>query len=109
MEKPHWSDAVIHNAVSGTAFRVLERYSLSGKNTGFVVVCESRRCYTHIRGTPWPLGLLPAGMSPEDRKAVVAWATARIERDWEAAFRCAVNGEPMPDPFKPEVSDEESA
>jgi hypothetical protein len=99
-----WSDALIAGR-AGDYRRVLERYLLPGKATGFVVVCEHRRCFRQIRFLISPLGLLPRGVSPEDRKAVVAWAIRRGEQLRDIAFRHAVSGAPMPDPFSEEVSD----
>jgi hypothetical protein len=104
MAKKDWSDMLIQHNADGDTRRVFERYLLPGKHTGYVVVCSNRRCFHQIRSIISPLGLLPTGMSPEDRKAVVAWATARMQKQTDDAFRHAANGTRMPDPFT-EVDD----
>ncbi|NBT75761.1 MAG: hypothetical protein EBT15_07305 [Betaproteobacteria bacterium] len=73
---------------------------LPGKGTGFVVVCEGRKCFSEFRGQFTPLGLLPTNLSPEDRKGVVKWALFEMHYLTQLSFRHAVSGEPLPDPFK---------
>lgn len=96
-----WSDDRVMEVSTGRTWRVLERYLLPGRNTGFVLVCSNRACFTEIRGYRWPLGLLPHDVSPEDRKAVVRWATSESEKRSKAALRAAVEGTTPPHPFNP--------
>lgn len=88
-----WANDTVVEVATGRTWRVLERYLFPGKNTGFVLVCSNRACFTEIRSYRQPLGRLPHGVSPEDRSAVVAWAVKRREEQTQDAFRCAVTGE----------------
>lgn len=94
-----WANDRVLEVATGRTWRVLERYLLPGKNTGFVLVCSNRACFTEIRGFRHPLGRLPHDVSPEDRKAVVQWASQRREQQTRDAFRHAVTGEPIPNPL----------
>lgn len=100
-----WSNDRVWEVATGRTWRVLERYILPGKNTGFVLVCGNRACFTEIRGYQWPLGLLPRDVSPEDRKAVVKWAAAESLRRTEEAFNSASRGTPPPNPLRPKESE----
>ena len=86
----------VMEVATGRTWRVLERYLLPGKDTGFVLVCSNRACFTEIRGYRHPLGRLPHDVSPEDRVGVVQWAAQRLEQRTQDAFRYAVTGEPPP-------------
>lgn len=104
----HWRDMFVMETATKRGWRAVERYLLPGKNTGFVVVCEQRACFLAIRNMTAPLGILPPGISPEDRKTVVAWAMKRRQFLWDDAFRHASAGTTPPHAFDPnyqEVSD----
>jgi hypothetical protein len=75
-----WADDCIEEVGTGRIWRVLEKYLLPGKDTGYVVVCSRRACFCQLRSINWPLGRLPHGVSPEDRKAVVDWAVVTMAR-----------------------------
>lgn len=101
-----WANDRVLEVATGRTWRVLERYLLPGKNTGFVLVCSNRACFTEIRGYRHPLGRLPHGLSPEARTAVVRWAVQRREQQTQDAFRCAVTGKTPRNPLDDEeVSD----
>jgi len=94
-----WANDRVMEVSTGRTWRVLERYLLPGKDTGFVLVCSNRACFTEIRGYRHPLGLLPHDTSPEDRKAVVQWAVQRFSQRSQDAFRSAVTGDQPPKPI----------
>lgn len=96
-----WSDERVMEVATGRTWRVLERYLMPGKNTGFVLVCSNRACFTEICGYRWPLGMLPHDISPEDRRAVVQWAVARSEQRGRENLRAANAGKAPPNPFSP--------
>lgn len=91
-----WANDRVMEVATGRTWRVLERYLLPGKDTGFVLVCSNRACFTEIRGYRHPLGRLPQDVSPEDRRAVLQWAVQRFSQRSQDAFRSAVTGEPPP-------------
>lgn len=94
-----WANDRVMEVATGRTWRVLERYLLPGKNTGFVLVCSNRACFSELRGYRWPLGRLPHDISPEDRKAVVQWAVARDKQRSDAIWRAAVQGTSPPNPL----------
>lgn len=94
-----WQNDRVMEVSTGRTWRVLERYMLPGKHTGFVLVCSNRACFTEIRGYRHPLGRLPDDMSPEERASVVAWAAGALEQRTRDAFRYAVTGEKPPLPI----------
>lgn len=107
-DKVPWRNSFIMETATKRGWRAIERYLMPGKHTGFVVVCEQRACFTQIRNITHPLGVLPHGISLEDRKAVVAWAAKRRQFLWDDAFRHASAGTTPPhafDPDYPEVAD----
>jgi hypothetical protein len=101
----NWADDCIEEVGTGRMWRVLEKYLLPGKDTGYVVVCSRRACFCQIRCFNDPLGRLPHGISPEDRKAVVQWAVAAREEISRNAIRRACQEGSAP-PFNP-LDDEE--
>jgi hypothetical protein len=96
---PDWRNEVVLEAATGKTWSILERYLLPGKDTGFVLVCEGRACFTAIRDCRTPLGLLPADISPENRLAVVRWAQMEIACRYKEVLRCANAGTAPPHPF----------
>jgi hypothetical protein len=94
-----WRREAVQEAATGRTWRILERYLLPGKDTGFVLVCEGRACFTAIRDIRTPLGLLPADISPESRLAVIRWAQVQSACRYEELMRCASAGIAPPHPF----------
>lgn len=103
-----WRDSFIMETATKSGWRAIERYLLPGKNTGFVVVCEQRACFTQIRSIIDPLGILPHSISLEDRKAVIDWAVKRRKFLTDKAFRHAVAGTKLLHPFDPDNQEEDS-
>ena len=94
-----WRNELVLEAATGKTWRILERYLLPGKDTGFVLVCAGRACFHSIRDIRSPLGILPDDISPENRLAVVRWAQLEIACLYNAAMRHAVAGTAPPHPF----------
>lgn len=108
MSDADWRDCYIMDTRTKKGWRAVERYILPGKGTGFVFVCEQRACFLEVRKITDALGLLPEGVSPEDRKSVVAWALRRRQFLLDSCFKLAATGATVPHPFDPdhqEVSD----
>jgi hypothetical protein len=94
-----WRNDAVQEAATGRTWHILERYLLPGKDTGFVLVCEGRACFTAIRDIRTPLGMLPSDISPENRLAVVRWAQAESVCRYKEILRCANAGIAPPHPF----------
>ena len=94
-----WEKDRVTEIATGRTWRVLERYLLPGKDTGYVLVCSNRACFSEIRGIRFPLGRLPSDFSPEDRAAVVQWAVQARAKQARDALRYANSGEEPPPPL----------
>jgi len=85
-----WSEAVIFDFETKQSYRVIERYLLPGKNTGFVLVCSGRQVYHQYWSVviEW-LTELPESIHYEDRKGVIKFCQAifKIHEDeqWDVA------------------------
>jgi len=91
-----WADDKVLEVETGRTWRVLERYLLPGKDTGFVLVCSERACFTEIRGHRFPLGRLPHDISPEDRSAVVGWGKEQFNEQINECWKAVIEGIPPP-------------
>ena len=98
-----WREERVQELATGKAFRVVERYSIPTKGTGFIMVTEGRRCFHAIGQNRRPLGLLPADISPEDRLSVLEWAIAEMQRQTKARVQHAKDGTKAPHPFSKEA------
>ena len=75
-----WTDAIIYDEVTESKHRVIERYTLPGKDTGSVLACEGRQLYWQWRDFVEWLSELPSSIHYEDRKGVVKFAV-RIQQE----------------------------